>query len=339
MVEQSWFWSSTSPGDASEAPYSDDEYSDIQRKIWQRNRTSQGYIEDYLNELAVSNPSGNDIRVASGAALVDGKFYENDANEDNTIATPSVSTRIDRVVLRKSWAAQTIRIAILTGVEGGGVPALTQTDGVTWEISLAQVSITTAPAITLTDERVIARTPLAEDTGGLTSGFTEIQTINGDGVITSFDFSGIPASFAHLFVIGNIRSATAVIVEDLLLTFNADGGANYHEHVIEAVNVTVSAAVAANQVNIEIARIVGASGLAGYSGGFSLHIPNYADTNLQKIALCQWSAIPNTTVANWESGQRSGQWLDASAINQITLATNGGGAIETGSKATLYGLG
>lgn len=339
MVEQSWFWSSTSPGDASEAPYSDDEYSDIQRKIWQRNRTSQGYIEDYLNELAVSNPAGNEIRVASGAALVDGKFYENDANEDNTIATPSVSTRIDRVVLRKSWAAQTIRIAILTGVEGGGVPALTQDDGVTWEISLAQVSITIVSVIVITDERAIARTPLAEDTGGLTSSFTEIETIDGDGVIVGFDFSNIPATFAHLYIIGNIRTTDAVAVEDLLLTFNGDGGANYHEHVVEAVNVTVSAAVAANQTNIEIARIVGASALAGYSSGFSLHIPNYADTNLQKIALCQWSAIPNTTVADWESGQRSGQWLNTSAINQITMKINGAGAIVAGSKATLYGLG
>jgi len=70
------------------------------------------------------------------------------------IPSPTVSTRIDRIVLRKSWVAQTVRITRIEGIEGGGAPALTQTDGTTWDIPLYQVSITTGGNITLTDERV-----------------------------------------------------------------------------------------------------------------------------------------------------------------------------------------
>ena len=35
MTEKSWFWGGTSPGDASDAPYDDDEMSDIFRKLFQ----------------------------------------------------------------------------------------------------------------------------------------------------------------------------------------------------------------------------------------------------------------------------------------------------------------
>ena len=58
------------------------------------------------------------------------------------------------MVLRAGYVAKTV-IALLAGAEGGAAPALTQTDGTTWEYSLAQVSITTGGVITLTDERDI----------------------------------------------------------------------------------------------------------------------------------------------------------------------------------------
>jgi hypothetical protein len=110
--------------------------------------------------LAVSNPSGNTIRVASGLAFVDGKYYSNSANLDTDIVTPSAgNNRYDLVVLQKDWAAQTVRLAILTGVEGPtpAVPTVTQTDGTTWEIALAKVYITDAGVITITDLRDFAR--------------------------------------------------------------------------------------------------------------------------------------------------------------------------------------
>ena len=226
MTEKSWYWPGIATGDASDAPYDDDEFSDIWTILFLRDKTLQGVIEDHANGLVVTNPSGNTIRVATGAALVDGKFYETDANVDEVIATPGALTRIDRVILRKDFAAQTVRVVILSGVEGGSVPSLTQNDGVTWEIPLAQVSITTAPAITITSEIQFARTPLAIfPTGSL----NEIETIAADGAGTTIDFQNIPSKFTHLFIIGQIRFAGAVTEALIEVRFNNDSGANYNE--------------------------------------------------------------------------------------------------------------
>lgn len=107
------------------------------------------------NTLAVSGAT-SPVAVASGDAIVNGKHYTNTASKNITVSTPAAATRIDRVVLRIDYTASpmTCEAVLLAGAEGGAAPALTQTDGTTWEVSLAQVSITTGGDITLTDERV-----------------------------------------------------------------------------------------------------------------------------------------------------------------------------------------
>lgn len=337
MTEVSWFWAGTSPGDATNAPYDDDEFSDVLRKLLQQNRTAQGVIEDYENALAVSNPAGTDIRVATGAALVDGKFYENDANDDTTLVAPAVSTRIDRVVLRKDWAAQTVRIAILTGIEGGGVPALTQTDGTTWEIPLAQVSITTASAITLTDERTFARTPLSPSTS---SAMVEIETIVAPGGASTIDFSSIPTTYQHLLIIGSGRMDGAILEANLEARFNNDSGANYNEQDAGGDNASAVAAAAAAQNEITLGQIPCASGSANHAGHLHAEVPNYKDTTFYKTIMAEVGHIPNSTVADFAVRMAGGIWLDTSAIDQITLlsTTASAGDFVAGSTYTLYGL-
>lgn len=143
MTQTSWPWDGTTTGDATLAPYDDDEWTDIWRKLFQRDRTTEGVIKGFLNELVVTNPSGDTIRMASGSAIVDGKFYENDANADITVSGDGTY----RAVLQKSWASQTVRFAVLSGA------SVTQTDGVTWEIKLADV-VRNGGFFTLTDQRV-----------------------------------------------------------------------------------------------------------------------------------------------------------------------------------------
>ncbi len=151
MAENSLFWDGTSTGDA--GPYSGDNFSDFIRKVFINDRTQQGVIEGYLGELASSGVT-SPITVSTGAAMVDGKFYENDSNRFLSFTTPSSNTRIDRIILRKDFSAQTVRLTTLTGTEGSGTPpTVTQTDGTTWEIPIYQVSITTGGIITLIDER------------------------------------------------------------------------------------------------------------------------------------------------------------------------------------------
>lgn len=150
MAEKSLFWTDAT-GDG--GPYNQTQLAEWLEYLFTTDQAAtEGVLKGAANELAVSGAS-SPVAVATGAALVKGHWYRNTAAVNVAVASPAAATRIDRVVLQADWAAQTVRIALVAGVEGGAAPAVTQTDGTKWEISLAQVSITTAGAITLTDER------------------------------------------------------------------------------------------------------------------------------------------------------------------------------------------
>ena len=194
MTEASQVWAGTVTGDA--GPYTDDQWSDMYRALFQSDRTTQGIIDGHLNELVVTGAT-SPVAVDTGAALVDGKFYENDASLNVTIPSPAGATRIDRIVLRKSWSAQTVRITRIAGVEGGAAPAITQNDGVTWDVKLYQVSIAVGGAITLTDERVNCGTPLAD-----------LTAVNAH-IAADAAVHGLPA---NAYVLGN-KNATGEFVQ------------------------------------------------------------------------------------------------------------------------------
>lgn len=337
MTETSFYWADEAVGDGSLSPYDNDEFSDIWRVLFQRDRTTQGYIEGHLNELIVTNPSANNIEMDTGAALVDGKYYTTDDEAVTTasIATPAVATRIDRVVLRKSWAAQTVRFTIITGVEGAGVPAITQTDGVTWDVPIAQVSITTGAVITITDERSAARTPLAESTSS--AGLQHIETLTGNGASGTLDFSNIPTTFRHLFIIGQILLDGAVVDADVNIRFNNDSGANYNEQDILGINATPTATAATGQTEANVGTFPGASATANHVGQLQLHIAAYKDTDLFKTFVGQFNSLPDNTVANFDAGAVSGLWEDTTAIDQIELLSSSGN-FETGTSVSLYGI-
>ena len=165
MVEWSQYWGGTATGDASSAPYSDDEFSDLWAYLFTYDRTIQGVVDTarvgYTGLLEVTNPSTSVLRVATGIAMVDGKVYTNTANIDETMDVPLTGTNYFTVVLTKNFAAQTVRVDVKEAAgnsNGGastavGAPAVTQTDGTTWEISLATVTITVGPVVTITDTR------------------------------------------------------------------------------------------------------------------------------------------------------------------------------------------
>lgn len=156
MTQYSAPWDGTTTGDATLAPY---DASLEWAEYWSVVSGSQyapsdigGVAAGSLNMLrpTVLGAAG---AIDTGRALVDGTFYKNDALHTHALATPAASTRIDRIVLRKDWVARTVRTALLTGIEGGTAPLLTQTRGTTWEIPLGKYTITTAGAITVVDER------------------------------------------------------------------------------------------------------------------------------------------------------------------------------------------
>ncbi len=151
MAENSLPWGGIAVGDS--GPYTDDNWTDVWRQLFTRDRTLEGILPDYLNELAVSNPAGLTIRVASGGAVIDGKFYRNTANVDFAGVAPGGGSNFYTVVVDKDFAAQTVRLSMV-GPDVVAPPAVTQADGVDWEIAIYEIEITSGSVVTITDVRV-----------------------------------------------------------------------------------------------------------------------------------------------------------------------------------------
>jgi len=151
MAEQSFPWAGTAIGDA--GPYSDDDWDDIWEVLFGSGASpynDRGVIKNWANELAGTDGGANTFDVATGAALVHGKFYKNTAVVNVNIPSSVGAWREDLICLHQSWLTQTTRIyRHANPADGVGYPAPTQTDGSCWEIPLWAVRINNAGAITL----------------------------------------------------------------------------------------------------------------------------------------------------------------------------------------------
>jgi len=93
------------------------------------------------------------LYIYSGSALVDGTFYEGDETIYDAITVPGPGdTNYYRVILSKIWATKEIRVDLL-GPDTVGYPAITQSDGVQWDIVLFEITIDDGANITMTDCR------------------------------------------------------------------------------------------------------------------------------------------------------------------------------------------
>jgi hypothetical protein len=172
MTQRSLHWDGASQGDAQlltvtaadgigyrlanksyESPFVDRMF----RALW-NGTDNRGVLQGWANELAVTAPGAvSPIQIDTGAAIVYGLYYENTAAVNKVVATPTNDTRYDLVVVRRNWTAQTARIYVITGTEGGGIPGVTQSPAPSgsgiYDIPLASIEVTTGGAITVTDAR------------------------------------------------------------------------------------------------------------------------------------------------------------------------------------------
>lgn len=154
MAEISRPWSGIVLGDS--GPYSDDQWTDVWLTLLGPTVASQGVFVDQLNDLDLSGLPATPVSIASGRAMVDGAWYQSDASISVAIPTPGANPRVDRLVLRKDWVLQTIRLTRIAGAEAASPvpPVLVQVDGTTWDLPLWQVNVTVGGVITFfRDER------------------------------------------------------------------------------------------------------------------------------------------------------------------------------------------
>jgi len=161
MAQQSWLWNTDGTGDGKIGGYTQADWAII-AAILGACCGYEGVAPAYRNELAPAANGANTVRVATGGAVVDGKPYDSSTAVDVNVpsASGAGNTRIDRIVLRADWTAQTVRLTRLAGVDAASpsAPAITQTPGSVYDIMVCQVLVNTAGAVTVTDERVWAAT-------------------------------------------------------------------------------------------------------------------------------------------------------------------------------------
>lgn len=220
MAESSIFWTTNGTGDGTGSGYTMAQLFQFMRSF-ARTSNLGGVFPDVLNELAVSG-AATPVAVNTGQAICYGIVYFNSASVNVAISTPAALTRIDRIVLRASWAAQTVRITRIAGTEGGAAPAITQTPLTTYDIPLAQVSITTGGVITVTDERewalgegdnTVDNTKLSQGTAGTMKGNFTGSTAN----LTDTSVATVLAQYVHAAT----EKTTPVAADEFLLIDSA----------------------------------------------------------------------------------------------------------------------
>ncbi len=157
MAEQSYVWEIGGGGD--ESPHSVAAWGRVEAALVGVRGANEGVLPRYGSELAVSTISGaTQVRMLDGAAFVDGHPYLNTATIDVTPVTPAVGTTGRRLVLRCSWAAQTVRLIEISSPDGTAtIPDLTQVSGTTYDIPICRYTVTTGGAIAaFIDEREFA---------------------------------------------------------------------------------------------------------------------------------------------------------------------------------------
>jgi len=338
MAENSWCYNCDVGGDA--VAIDQREWNFVRGVLSHGDRTLDGilYVQNQtdpvttngLNGLAaVSNPAGSTVRAASGVALVNGYVWWSDGDVDFSF-TGGQANATDLLVLRSTPATGLVRLARVQAAAPATTATVTQT-AATWEIAIAEVLLDGSGNFSaLTDVRKLALPKGA---------VIPLGTANGTGASGTITFSGIPSQlFSNLRIELSARSDNAVgTANNLELTLNNDGGANYNRNAILGQNATVTHSANIGTTAINIGQVTNAGGAASTADGFVINILGYNEALYTPVLASGMTANAGTaaTVATWEV---RGWWLNTTAVNRVDLNLTPGGNFTTTSQFTIYGI-
>src|SRR5688500_5163194 len=151
MTQTSAPWEGILLGDAADAPYSSAEWAHLWALLHGVGASFPNYgvikgtgggTYDPLQVTATS-PASVTVEVQAGAALVNGRLYENTSAVTLAVsANASGNPRIDTVIMRVDYIAQTVRLVIKQGTPAVSParPALQQDTSI-WETPLADIAV------------------------------------------------------------------------------------------------------------------------------------------------------------------------------------------------------
>lgn len=323
MTQSSYYWAGLVTGDAALAPYSASVWTSIWRKMYQMDRTTQAVIPGYSSEMIVTNPAGSTVRVAAGAALVDGVFYENSANIDFSVSTPVSLYYYYRIVLRKNPTSQTVRLA-LVGPSSVDYPVVTQIDGGIWEVSIARILVSSAGVVTVYEGRRFCASPL--------SAKSKVMEIVLASTSTLVQLGEIPQVYKHLQLVVSGMDTTAGPA-GVYGYLNGDGGANYDNLKLWMWGDnthTTTPTVGASDLYLGYWSSTNNNRKEALEVDFIDYRSSKYKTIFSRCGYVGLAADPTT----WNFIAIN-QWNSNSAINKIELYGNAG--FSSGTMFTLYG--
>ena len=165
--------------------YNADQMSDYFRGI-----VNEGVFQHLNGGLAVVAGTGMEVTVATGRAIVQNKWVQNDAAFPLTIeAASDTYGRKDAVVIRLSYTNRNISIVVKTGTPAASptAPSMTR-NSTTYEMALAYVNVSAgATSVTVTDKRsdttVCGWATVAQQTSGEVDAMLNDMKTGFDGVV------------------------------------------------------------------------------------------------------------------------------------------------------------
>jgi len=161
MAPKSGFFTTNGTGDAGTG-YSLTDWQRVLKMLYNSDSTVEALVQGYgsTGDCTCTITGANQVTVSGGGGIVNGYWYEEPSSTAFTVASVSLATRKDLIVLKLDTTAQTIRLAYKSGTEGGAVPGVTQS-GSTWEVAIWEVWMAVGGTITLTDRRHYLKDALA----------------------------------------------------------------------------------------------------------------------------------------------------------------------------------
>lgn len=297
-----------------------------------------GVISGNANQAQVyADSSGMQVKVRTGAAWVQGHYWESDAEVTLSIAAAHATlSRIDRVVLRLDWTNNTMALAVLTGTAAASpsAPSLTQTFGSTWELPLAQVlvdpAVVTIAAGKVTDQRVLVGPSPATAIDQV-----KLAEVTLSGNQTTIDLTAIPATYAHLRIVFKLRSTLSNDDDDLRVRFNADSGSNYDSQFGKTVGTSRTENPLGGQSYMRPGAVPAATAPSDNYCVGELTIPDYRGAD-QKTLSAHGGYARGTSTSNMVTWEGMGHWRNTAAITQVSFLSSS--SMAAGSRVTLYGM-
>lgn len=170
--------------------------------------------------------------------------------------------------------------------------------------------------------------------------FVPIATATGTGSSGTITFSSIPSTYQHLQIriISKATRTASFGSNDGYLRFNGDTGSNYTYHRLSGDGSAVSAAGAASQTSMRIARIDQSSytGLTNTMAVGIIDIHDYANTSKNKTVR-YFTGNDTNNVGDGQANLGSGLWMSTNAVSSIEIFLSGTN-YTTSTRFALYGI-